>query len=212
MKLWLPFKNDPFMRTSFTWGLAITCLIVIVQLMLDALDANPGRSLGEIAVEEIVTCLFTLFGCVYVVRFIGRRPLFYTAFCGFWTAFWLATYGFFAEIIIANDWTPRTFLAAFVTFLITLVVRGIPLALIGAAGGWAVTRGRIPIEIEVPTKEDYKQAEQEGLDAPVAKIVTPLEKLPGNIEKNRALIEQLDKDPESLLPEKEKKRRAKVKP
>jgi hypothetical protein len=209
MKLWLPFKNDPFMRTSFTWGLAVTCMIVIVQLMLTSLDTTPGFTTGERAIQEVITAVFTLFMCAYMVRFIGGKPLFYTAFCGFWVAFWLAIYGLVAEIIVNSEWSPRALLAAFITFVITLVIRAVPLAVIGAIGGWIVTRGRVPIEIEVPGKEDFKQAEAEGLPVPIARIITPLEKLPGNLESNRALIEQLDQDPASLLPEKEKKRRAK---
>ena len=201
MKFKNPLKDDPFLRTSLTWALGIAGMnMAILFSMLQLTTTYDER------VANFVPFLFVLFGAAYMVRFIGRRPVYYCAIFGFTVGACFALLGLARELLQFQG----VYYESFVRFGLVAVVRGIPLALVGALGGWVVTRGRVPIEIEMPTKKDEDAARQAGLQQPAPRIVTPLAAMPGSQETNAALLERLEKDPESLMSEREQQKLAKA--
>lgn len=196
--IWSNLKNDPFLRVSVTWALGITGMIMVLswaQLQLSA--QNFDRT-----IFSLVPFLFVLFGAAYMVKFVGRKPVLYTTLCGIFVAIFEAGLGLIGDLADGFSWQ------AFVRFVWVASFRSVGMALMGALGGWVMTRGRVPIEIELPDKQEIEAAHREGRAEPLPRIVTPVAAMPGSATSNVAMLEQMEKDPESLLPESEKRRRA----
>jgi hypothetical protein len=198
---WSNLKNDPFLRVSLTWALGITGMIMVLSwAQLQLSRENFDRTLFE-----LVPFLFVLFGAAYMVKFIGRKPVLYTTLCGIFVAVFVAGLGLVGDLLSGPSWE------AFVRFVWVAAFRSVGMALMGALGGWVMTRGRVPIEIELPDKSEIEEARRADRPEPAPRIVTPLSAMPGSQTANAALLEQIENDPDSLLPETEKRRRAKRK-
>jgi hypothetical protein len=197
---WSKIKNDPFLRVSFTWALGITGMIMVLswaQLQLTAASFDQ-------VIFSLVPFLFVLFGAAYMVKFVGRKPVLYTTLCGVFVAIFEAGLGLVGDLLNGLSWE------AFFRFFWVAAFRSVGMALMGALGGWIMTRGRIPIEIELPDKKELEAAHKEGRPEPAPRIVTPLSAMPGSATANAALLEQMERNPESLLPEREQRKRAKA--
>ncbi len=193
-----PLKNDPFLKSALTWALGIVSFTLVLNFAaLQMAETEKG-------LVELIPFLFVIFGAGYLVKFIGERPAFYSGVCGFAVGMGLAFVGLVNELLNGLYWE------SFARFLWAGVARGVPLAIAGAIAGWVVTRGRVAVEIEVPGKKDIEAAKKSGMPEPSARIITPITELPGSVSNNKSLLEQLDSDPVSLLPEKERKRREKA--
>jgi len=198
-KIWANLKNDPFVRVSLSWALGVTGIIMVIGWIELQLAENFDPRL-----YELIPFLVTLFGAAYMVKFVGRKPVLYTALCGVFVAIFMAFLGLIGDLLNNGlSWQ------AFVVFVLVAAFRSLGMALVGALGGWIMTRGRVPIEIEIPGKKEVEAARREGLEEPAPRIVTPLAAMPGALDTNTSMLEQLNRDPESLLPENEKRRRAK---
>lgn len=189
-----PFKSDPFLRTSVVWGLGLLCMILVADFAGRQLNAYDAR-IGQLIPYGVV-----LFGAAYMVRFIGVRPVYHTALCGVTVGVSLALLGLISELLGFRG----IFFESFARFAWVALFQGALMGLIGGAAGWVMTRGRVPIEIEMPTKKDEEEARKKGESLPAPRIVTPLAAMPGSPEKNAALLEQLEKDPTSLMSERER--------
>ncbi len=197
---WDKMKNDPFLRVSLTWALGITAMIMVLSwAQLQLTERNFDRR-----IFELVPFLFVLFGAAYMVKFVGRKPVFYTTLCGIFVAVNLAFLGLIGDLLDGPSFE------AFVRFIWVAAFRSVGMALMGALGGWIMTRGRVPVEIELPDKKELEAARREGRDEPGPRIITPVSAMPGSASTNTALLEQLAENPDSLLPESEKLRRAKA--
>lgn len=194
MKNFFIFKETSFLRTSFVWGLGLLCMIMVIKFSVLQLVKTYDR-----AVDEVIPFFVVLFGAAYLVRFIGQRPIYYTAICGATVGLGMAFLG------LVNELLGGLYYESFVRFGLVALFRAIPLGLVGALAGWIMTRGRVPIEIEIPTKKETEIARQEGRELG-PRIVTPLADMPGSSETNQALLEQLENDPLALLTENERRK------
>jgi len=193
-----PLKNDPFLKSALTWALGIVSFTLVLKFAaLQMVETEKG-------LVELIPFLFVIFGAGYLVKFIGQRPAFYSGVCGFAVGMGLSFVGLISELLDGLYWE------SFARFLWAGVARGVPLAIAGAIAGWVVTRGRVAIEIEIPEKKEIEAAKKAGIAEPSPRIITPISELPGSLSGNKSLLEQLDSDPVSLLPEKERKRREKA--
>ena len=191
------FKNDPFLRTSVVWGLGILGMIMVLQFaQLQLFSTYDER------VASLVPFLLVLFGAAYMVKFIGSRPVFYTAICGLTVGVGLAFLGLLNELLSFQG----IYLESFARFLLVAVVRGAGMLVVGGLAGWIMTRGRTPIAIELPSKKEEDEARRSGQPLPGPRIVTPVSAMPGNPEANAALMEQLEKDPTSLMSERQRRK------
>jgi hypothetical protein len=192
-----PFKNDPFLKTSVVWGLAILAMIMVLQFaQLQLFSTYDSR------VAALVPFLLLLFGAAYMVKFIGARPVFYTAICGLTVGVGLAFLGLLEELLSFQG----IYFESFARFLLVAVVRGAGMMVVGGLAGWIMTRGRVPIAIELPSKKEEDEARRSGQPLPGPRIVTPVSAMPGNPETNAALMEQLEKDPTSLMSEHQRRK------
>jgi hypothetical protein len=197
IKLTNPFKTDPFFRVTASWAAGLVAVIMVMTFAATQMDNSDQR------VIDAIPFIVVLFGCVYLVKFIGKTPSFYSGLCGVMVGFGLALMGLVGELFQGFYWE------SFSRFLYVGFLRALPLLLIGMLSGWWVTRGRVAIEIEMPGKKEIEAAHKEGRPEPTPRIITPVSAMPGSKSANSALLEQLDKDPVSLLSEKEKKSRLK---
>ncbi len=196
---WTRIKEDPFFRVSISWALGITGMIMVVSWA----ELQLGSETFDRAVFELVPFLFVLFGAAYMVKFVGRKPALYTALCGVFVAIFMALIGLIGDLMNGLSWE------AFARFVWVAAFRSVGMALMGWLGGYIMTRGRVPIEIEMPGKKEIEAAHKAGIEEPTPRIVTPVSAMPGSFSLNASLLEQLENNPESLLPEKEKRRREK---
>jgi hypothetical protein len=192
-----PFKNDPFLTVTVTWSLGLVAMVLVLTFVSYQLDDRYNLLVTGIPF------FVTLFGCAYLVKFIGRRPVFYTGMAGFFVGVGLAFVGLVEELLSGLYWE------SFARFIFVSIARGAPLVFVGMFAGWWSTRGRIPIEIEVPGKKEVEAANKSGLAEPTPRIVTPLSAMPGSKATNAAILNQLEKDPASLLSERERHKRFK---
>ncbi len=192
-------KNDPFLRTSLTWALGVTSMNMAITFAMLQLDTYDARLAG------FIPFLLVLFGAAYLVKFIGRRPAYYCGIFGFTVGTCFALLGLANELLQFTG----VYYQSFVRFALVAVLEGVSLGLVGALSGRIMTRGRVAIEIEIPTKKEEDTARQNGQPLPGPRIVTPVAAMPGSRETNTALMDQLDKDPDSLLSERERRRMAK---
>ncbi|NWJ97096.1 MAG: hypothetical protein HXX20_15030 [Chloroflexi bacterium] len=199
-KIWSKLSHDSFLQVSLTWALGITGMIMVLswaQLQLN--DTNFDKT-----IFDLVPYLFVLFGAAYMVKFVGRKPVFYTTLCGIFVAFGMAGLGLFRELVEGLSFE------AFARFIWVASFRSIGMAMMGALGGWIMTRGRVPIEIELPDKKEIDAARQQGQPEPAPRILTPVSSMPGQAAANLALLDKMKNDPDSILSESEKRRRAKA--
>jgi hypothetical protein len=185
-------KSEPFLKTAVVWGLGLLCMIMVAKFGMLQLTKSYDR-----VIDEIIPFFTVLFGAAYMVRFIGARPIFYTAVCGATVGVGMAFLG------LVNDLMGGFSLNAFARFALVAVIRAIPLLMIGALAGWIMTRGRTPIAIEMPTKKEEEAAKAEGRDIG-PRIVTPVAAMPGSADTNRKLLEKLESDPLSLMSDRER--------
>lgn len=194
MKLKNPLKEDQFLRTSIVWALGLLSMLMVIKFSVLQLTTTYDK-----AVDELMPFLIVLFGAAYMVRFVGRRPVYYTMICG-------ATVGVGMGLLgLANELLNGLYYESFIRFALVSVFRAVPLALVGGLAGWIMTRGRVPIEIEIPTKKEEEAAHKEGRDVG-PRIVTPVAAMPGKQEANTVLLEKLEKDPLSLLSDGERRK------
>lgn len=199
MRLRNLFATDSFLKTSIVWGLGILSMIMVLEFaMLQLITTYDERVAG------FVPFLVVLFGTAYMVRFIGARPAFYTAICGLTVGVGMAFLGLLSELLQFNG----IYYESFARFFLVGAVRGLGMMAVGAFAGWIMTRGRVPIAIEMPTKKEEEAARKAGQDLPAPRIVTPVAAMPGKLEANTALLEQLEKDPVSLMSEREQRKMA----
>jgi hypothetical protein len=185
-------KTDPFLKTAVMWGLGLLCMIMVAKFGMLQLTKTYDR-----AIDEIIPFFTVLFGAAYMVRFIGARPVLYTAICGATVGVGMAFLG------LVNDLMGGFSLNAFVRFALVAVIRAIPLFIVGGLAGWIMTRGRTPIAIEMPTKKEEEAAKAEGRDIG-PRIITPVSAMPGSAETNRKLLDKLESDPLSLMSDRER--------
>jgi hypothetical protein len=193
-----PFKNDPFLRVTFTWAAGLVGVIMVFTFAALQLDESENLVITGIPFFVVV------FGCAYLVKFIGKRPVYYCGLCGFLVGAGLALIGLIGELISGLYWE------SFIRFLFVAFMRGAPLVFVGMFAGWWVTRGRVPIEIEMPGKQEIEEARKNGRAEPAPRIITPVSAMPGSKTENAAMLKQLEKDPYSLLPEKERQKQTKL--
>ncbi len=189
--------DDPFLKTALVWGLGILSMIIFLQFAMLQLFNNYDERLAS-----LMPFLVVFFGAAYMVRFIGARPALYTGICGLTVGVGLAFLGLVNELLSFQG----VYFESFARFLLVAFVRGVGMFAVGAVAGWVMTRGRVPIEIEMPTKKEEEAARQAGEALPAPRIVTPLAAMPGSPETNAALLEQLEKDPISLMTDKERQK------
>ncbi|MEI7556497.1 hypothetical protein [Candidatus Chlorohelix sp.] len=192
-----PFKNDPFITVTITWSLGLVAMVLMLTFAAYQLEDRLN------VLVTGIPFFVTLFGCAYMVKFIGCRPLYYTGMAGFFVGVGLAFVGLLEELFNGLYWE------SFARFVLVAIARGAPLVFVGMFAGWWATRGRIPIEIEIPGKKEVEEATKSGLAEPAPRIITPLSAMPGSKTTNAAMLEQLEKDPASLLSERERHKRLK---
>lgn len=183
MKLFRALKSDQFLKTSIIWGLGILGLVMVFDFGMIQLDAYDP------ALESIIPFALVLFGGAYMVKFIGARPVLYTAICGLTVGYGMAFLGLLNELLKFEG----IYYESFLRFLYVGTLRGAGLALAGALGGWIMTRGKVPIEIEVPSKKEEDEARLAGKPLPAPRIVTPVSAMPGSLEVNTALLAEVEK-------------------
>ncbi len=192
-----PLKSDPFLKTSVVWGLGVLSMIMVLDFaMLQLATTYDSRVAG------VVPFLVLLFGAAYMVRFIGARPVFYTAICGLVVGVGQAFLGLLGELLQFEG----VYFESFARFLLVGLVRGISMMGVGAIAGWMMTRGRVPIAIDMPTKKEEEAALKAGEDLPTPRITTPVSAMPGSVAQNQALLDQLESDPLSLMTEAERRK------
>jgi hypothetical protein len=190
------FSINPFMKVSIVWGLGLLSMIMVIEFAMLQLVTFDAR------VEALIPFLVVLFGSANMVKFVGARPAFYAGMCGVTVGVGMAFLGLLNELLSSEG----IYFESFARFLWVAVVRGVGMLGVGAVAGWIMTRGRVPIAIEVPTKKEEDAARRAGMEAPPPRIVTPVSAMPGSVEVNTRLLEQLEKDPTSLMSERERRK------
>lgn len=195
LKLRNPFANDPFIKTSVVWGLGLLVMDMGLTWTLIQSDSYDRR------VSGIFPFILVILGAWYLIRFIGARPLFHCFLCGAVVGFGLATLGFIGdEFNNGLSWNGlELYLVLIPTYMLSL---GLP----ALAVGWVRTRGRTPIEIELPDKKEEEAAKRARQEPPKPRIITPVSEMPGSVEANKVLLKQLEKDPTSLMSEHEREK------
>ncbi len=192
-----PWK-DPFFRTTFSWAAGIVSVILVVDF---AAKQTPDTSQWII---DLIPFFLVGGGSFYLVKFIGRKPAYYCGLNGLLVGIGLALVGLIPELFEGAHWE------SFYLFALVSFARGIPLLLVGMIFGWFATRGRVPIEIELPGKDELELAKKEGRPEPGPRIVTPVTAMPGSLSANKALLEKLETDPQAIMPEKIKRQQQKA--
>lgn len=186
-----PF-SDPFFKTSVVWGLGLLAMYMCLMWAMIQLDSFDTRVAGA------MPFLLVILGSWYLVRFIGARPAFHCFLCGAVVGLGYVTLGFI------SDESSGLSYEGIVRYVLLIPAAMLGLGLPGLLVGWFRTRGRTPIEIEIPNKRETEAAKREGRELPPPRITTSVEEMPGSFKANTALLEKLESDPFSLLPERER--------
>ncbi len=192
LRLRNPFASDPFLKTSIVWGLGLLAMYMCLMWAMIQLDTFDK------AVAGILPFIMVVIGSWYLVRFIGARPAFHCFLCGAVVGLGYVTLGF-----ISDEGSGLSYQGV-VRYVLLIPAAMLGLGLPGLLVGWLRTRGRTPIEIEIPNKRDTDAAKREGRDLPPPRIITPLKAMPGSTKTNTALLEKLETDPLSLMSERER--------
>lgn len=187
-----PFESDPFLKTSIVWGLGLLAMYMCLMWAMIQLDTFDK------AVAGILPFIMVVLGSWYLVRFIGARPAFHCFLCGAVVGLGYVTLGF-----ISDEGSGLSYQGV-VRYVLLIPAAMVGLGLPGLLVGWLRTRGRTPIEIEIPNKRETEAAKLEGRDLPPPRIVTSVKAMPGSTKTNTALLEKLETDPLSLMSERER--------
>lgn len=201
-KLRNPFANDPFLKTTLTLSLGAIGIDMAATWAFTQLGLTDGAIIGALPFIAVVM------GTWYLMRFIGARPLFHAFLFGATVGFGFVTYGFLLDEFIGLS------INGVVRYIFLVPAASLGLGLPALVVGWIKTRGRTPIAIEIPDKKELQAAIKAGKPEPAPRILTPVSQMPGSAQENKKLLEQLKKDPEALMSEKQKaklkKQQAKV--
>lgn len=201
-KLRNPFANDPFLKTTLTLSLGGIGIDMAATWALTQLGVTNGTVIG------LLPFIVVVMGAWYLIRFIGERPLYHSFLFGAAVGFGFVTYGFALDEFIGIS------LNGIVRYIVLIPAACLGLGFPALIVGWLKTRGRTPIAIEVPDRKEIDAAIKAGKPEPAPRILTSVSKMPGSVQENKKLLEQLKKDPESLMSERQKaklkKQQAKV--